>query len=122
MNDKPVAKNDSDNCEEDSSVTIDVLANDSDIDMNTALNEFPKKESLTIVDGSFEGLENGSAAVENSMLVYTPDKDFYGEEVFTYTVKDAKGRTAKATVSVEVSNVLDVSGDSEFTSPDAGSA
>ena len=35
-------------------------------------------------------------------LVYTPDRNFVGNDSFTYTISDGKGGTATATVSVTV--------------------
>ncbi len=72
-------------------VVIRVLANDTD-DEGDAL-------SVSAVD------EPGDGAVRiepDGSLTYTPEADFDGEDSFTYTLRDATGRTAEAKVTVAV--------------------
>ncbi len=69
---------------------IDVLANDSD----------PDGDALTIV--SVGPVAHGKAVISGRSIVYTSDRDFFGREVFTYTVSDGRGGTASATVRVTV--------------------
>lgn len=120
VNDRPSARDTSASCDEDTSVTIDVLANASDVDKNKSLNEFPGNESLSIVENSFEGLTNGTVEIENSVLVYTPDKNFNGDEIFTCKVRDRSGKSDTATVVVTVNPVLDIPTIIEFTLPHKG--
>jgi len=101
--DPPEASNDdggsigSDNTEtaEDTSVTIDVLANDSD----------PDGDSLSII-GFTQG-SNGSVSCSPSDCDYTPDTNFSGTDTFTYTIEDTNGNTASATVTVTVTPTND---------------
>lgn len=120
VNDRPSARDTSASCDEDTSVTIDVLANSSDVDKNKSLNEFPGNERLSIVSNSFEGLTNGTVEIENGELVYTPDKNFNGEEIFTCKVRDKGGKSDTATVVVTVNPVLDIPTIVKFTLPHKG--
>ncbi len=74
--------------------TIDVLANDSDIDGVLA------PATLTIVDQP----DNGSVSITAAhKVVYTPDTGFSGNDSFTYTVDDNHGATSnEANVSIAV--------------------
>ena len=90
-NDPPVAVDDTPSTDEDTSVDINVLANDTDLDGDT----------LTV--DSFTQPGNGTVT-ENTdgTLKYTPDADYNGTDSFTYTVSDGQGGTDTATVTVTV--------------------
>ncbi|WP_370271369.1 Ig-like domain-containing protein, partial [Pseudooceanicola nitratireducens] len=90
VNDAPVAEDDADTTDVVTPVTIDVLANDSDVD----------GDALTVT--SVEDPANGSAAIVDGKIVYTPDAGFTGTETFTYTITDEDGLTDTATVTVKV--------------------
>lgn len=109
-NDPPVAVNDSSTSAEDSTVTIDVLANDSD----------PNSDPLTVVGVSQPG--SGTASVNpNSTITYTPNANFNGNDSFTYTISDGNGGSAIAAVSIVVTPVNDspnANSDSVVTSQD----
>jgi len=91
VNDPPKAHDDSLVTQEDTPATIDVLANDTEVD-----NELLK---ITAVGKS----AGGSIAVNSTgTLTYTPNADFYGEDTFTYIVTDRQGMSDRATVRVEV--------------------
>jgi outer membrane autotransporter protein len=70
-------------------VTINVLANDTG-------------EGLTVVGVTQPA--NGTAAISGDAVVYTPNPGFASppDDTFTYTVRDAFGREARATVTVTV--------------------
>ncbi len=89
-NDPPVAVNDSTNVVEDASVTIDVLANDSDVDGDT----------LSIV--SFVST-NGTVINTGTNLVFAPDTNFNGTATILYTVSDGNGGTNSAVITITVS-------------------
>ncbi|WP_420011133.1 Ig-like domain-containing protein [Tateyamaria sp.] len=110
VNDAPVANDDSATVDEDGSVNIDVLANDTDID-NTAA-----ELSVTTADAP-----NGTVVIEeDGTLTYTPDDDFNGTDTITYTITDGD-KTSTATVTVTVNPLPDdpiaVEDDAE-TTPD----
>ena len=90
-NDDPVAVNDSRSVDEDSSLDIDVLGNDSDLDGDT------------ISVDSFTQPDNGTVTQNpDGTLKYTPDPDFNGSDSFTYTITDGNGGTDTATVNLTV--------------------
>jgi len=80
-------------------VTIAVLANDSD----------PDGDALTLVDvgaGDF-----GTTRIDGETVVYTPGSGFAGTDVFPYTIADGNGGTASATVTVTVSDTAPIARD-----------
>jgi CshA-type fibril repeat protein len=80
VNDTPVAVNDPATTSEGSPVTVDVRANDSD----------PDGDPLTIIAVT-QGA-NGTVVVNpDGTVTYTPNPDFNGTDVFTYTVADGNG-------------------------------
>ena len=97
VNDPPVANDDTAATKEDTpAVTIDVLANDTDIDNDT----------LTVTTVS-QGT-NGSVTINpDSTMSYSPHANFHGSDVFTYTISDDKGLTDTANVNVTVKAVND---------------
>ena len=90
--------------DEDTPVTIDVLANDS----------FGPDAVLS--DASDP--PNGTVAIVDGEVVYTPDPDFHGEDTFTYTVTTPDGGTETATVTVTVNPVPDIVDDAVTTPED----
>jgi PKD repeat protein len=76
--------------EEGSSITIDVLANDFDIDDDT----------LTLTQLSSP--QNGSASIIGNTIVYQPEPDFSGNDFFTYQISDGQGSTGVGEVFVSV--------------------
>ncbi|MCP8898015.1 beta strand repeat-containing protein [Gilvimarinus xylanilyticus] len=101
VNDAPVAVADAVSTQEDNALSIDVTANDGDVD--TA--DTPDTLSITVVSGP----SNGSAVVNEGVVDYTPDADFEGTDSFTYSVQDTSGATsAPVTVTVSVIGVNDV--------------
>ncbi|NRB03228.1 MAG: tandem-95 repeat protein, partial [Rhodobacteraceae bacterium] len=95
VNDAPVATDDTASTTEESSVTVDVLSNDDDIDGETPG-----------IDSFGQG-SNGSVTLSENTLIYTPNDDFFGTDSFTYTIIDGSGETSSATVNVTVNNIND---------------
>ncbi len=95
-NDNPDALDDNATTNEDTAVTIDVLANDFDIDGDT----------LTI--DSVTQPTNGTVTNNGTDVVYSPDANFFGADSFSYTVSDGNGGSDTATVSVTVVSVNDI--------------
>jgi uncharacterized repeat protein (TIGR01451 family) len=96
INDPPVAEDDIADTEEDTPVIIDVLANDSDIDVGDTLSV------SEVTQGA-----NGSVTNNGGDVTYTPNSDFNGSDSFTYTVSDGNGGGDTATVNVTVNPVND---------------
>lgn len=95
VNDAPVASNDILSVEEDSSASIAVLANDSDVD----------GDSLSVLSAN---VSNGQVAInDDQSVLYTPNKNFNGTDVINYTITDGKGGTAQSSVAVTVLAVND---------------
>jgi VCBS repeat-containing protein len=107
VNDTPHAKNDSTNTLEDVSVTIPVLANDSDAEGTP----------LTITSTS---TTNGTAIISGNNIVFTPATNFNGIVVFTYAVSDGTNSdTARVTVTVvPVNDAPPVANSDTYTSPE----
>ncbi|EKO3806769.1 tandem-95 repeat protein, partial [Vibrio harveyi] len=95
INDAPVAVNDTVTTDEDTAVTIDVLANDSD----------PENDTLTITAASVPA-EQGTVTIVDGKLVFTPAENFYGDATISYTISDGQ-LTDDATVAVTVNPVND---------------
>ncbi len=104
-NTAPVAVNDSGTLQEDSQLTLNVLANDSDVD----------DDSLTLV--SVLPGNNGITSIESGQIIYTPTANFSGTDSFDYTVSDGQGGTDTATVTITVNDVNDnpIAGDDTTT-------
>ncbi|MCC3816021.1 tandem-95 repeat protein [Vibrio parahaemolyticus] len=95
INDAPNAENDVITTEEDTSVTIDVLVNDSDVEGDV----------LSIQSASVPS-EQGSVDIVDGKLVFTPAENFNGEATITYIVTDGD-LTDEAKVTVTVTPVND---------------
>ncbi|WP_017519457.1 Ig-like domain-containing protein, partial [Pseudomonas nitroreducens] len=83
---------------EDTALTIapqTLLGNDSDVD----------GDSLSIL--SVQNAVNGTVALINGNVVFTPNKDVNGTGSFTYTISDGHGGTSTATVTVGITAVND---------------
>ncbi|MDP6839596.1 MAG: tandem-95 repeat protein, partial [Planctomycetota bacterium] len=100
VNDSPVAVDDSADTLEDTSVTISILANDSDVD------GILRPESVEILTAPAHGslsLDEVSGA-----LTYQPGQDAEDTAVFTYRVADDDGDfTNAATVTVSITEIND---------------
>lgn len=91
INTAPDAVNDTGTTPANTALPLDVLANDTDADA----------DPLTIIQVSAP--TSGTAEMINGQLVYTPNPDFSGNDLFDYTVSDGYGGidTAQVTVTVE---------------------
>jgi large repetitive protein len=95
VNDPPVAVNDIASTNEDTAVTIAVLANDTDLD----------GDPLTVTAAS---APNGTVVRNaNGMITYTPNANFNGTDTITYTISDGRGGTSTAAVTVTIAAVND---------------
>ncbi|PSQ49529.1 hypothetical protein BRD19_03625 [Halobacteriales archaeon SW_7_65_23] len=100
VNDAPTTANDSYSVDEDATLSVSAengtLANDTDPDgdiLNASVVRGPSNGSLTLfTNGSFK---------------YVPDRDFNGEDSFTYEASDRAGGTDTAMVTITVSAVND---------------
>ena len=99
FNRNPIAVDDSGMTDAGVGITIQVLNNDSD----------PDQDQLSVA--ILEPPSNGTAVVNgNQSISYTPNSDFDGLEIITYTLTDEDGGTDVGTVEITVmgpSNVFD---------------
>ncbi len=104
VNDPPVANDDTATTLEDTPVvTIDVLANDTDVDN---IGRYLYLDTFSVTEVS-QGT-NGSVTINpDNTLTYSPNANFSGSDVFTYTISDDKGLTDTAKVNVTVKMVND---------------
>jgi hypothetical protein len=91
VNDAPIATNDVATTKENEAVTIDVLANDMDVD----------GDILTITKANST---DGTAVIVDGKIVFTPSENFVGTANITYTISDRTtgGLTSLAIASVNV--------------------
>ena len=75
--------------------TVDLLANDDDVD----------GDPLTIV--SVQDFMNGIAELENGVITFTPRADYFGNAGFSYRVSDGNGGFADGFVELTVTPVED---------------
>ena len=76
---------------------IDVLIGDSD----------PDEDPLSIIAVSDPGHGTATIDAPNHRVLYTPDADYNGPDSFSYTISDGRGKTATATVTIDVLPVND---------------
>ena len=95
INDAPVATADTATMDEDAApITIDVLANDSDVD----------GDSLVISNAT---ADVGAVSVVNNQIQYTPAANANGVATVTYTASDNNGGTANSTLAITINPVND---------------
>jgi hypothetical protein len=98
----PTANNDSAETPEDSSVTIDVAANDSDPDGTLNLT------STNTTCAACSGPSNGSLVNnDDGTFLYDPSLDYHGPDSFTYEICDNNGACNTATADITVTPVAD---------------
>ncbi|MHB9800000.1 Ig-like domain-containing protein [Pseudomonas sp. MT3] len=95
VDDAPIARPDSATVNEDDSIRIDVLGNDSDAD----------NDPLTVTEVA---ASNGQVVINaDGTLTYTPKANFSGTDTITYKISDGQGGFATSTVNVNVIAVAD---------------
>ncbi|BED87955.1 hypothetical protein PspMM1_04230 [Pseudoalteromonas sp. MM1] len=93
VNDAPVANADTATIDEDTSTTVNVVANDSDTE----------GDSLTITTVS---ADSGSATIVANQIQYVPQADYNGTAVVTYTISDGEAATS-TTLNITINSVND---------------
>ncbi len=88
----PVANPDTNTTAEETAISFNVLANDTDADNDTLI--------LTAVSG-------GVAFSADGTITYTPVLDFNGDFIFNYTVQDSWGDEVNGTVTITVTPIND---------------
>jgi gliding motility-associated-like protein len=108
VNDPPVANSDATTTNEDTDVTLNVVANDTDIDgtINSASVDMDpatsgKQTTIAVTGGTFTVANTG-------IVTFAPTLNFFGASTATYTVEDNNGATSNSTtITVTVSSVND---------------
>jgi len=90
----PSVENDSETINENETVIIDVLANDSDTDAD---------DVVTIK--SIGEASHGEVFLAEGKVFYTPDLDYSGSDSFDYTVTDGRGGTGQGEISITITGV-----------------
>ncbi|MGB7393862.1 MAG: gliding motility-associated C-terminal domain-containing protein [Pricia sp.] len=102
--------------DEDTSIVIDIYANDSDL---------PNSGSLSIS----ETPDNGTTNIDNNgtpndpsddIVTYIPNPDYNGPDTFDYTVCNTSGACSTATVDIDVHPILDAIDDMMVTIENSG--
>ncbi len=93
VNHAPDAQADAATTDEDTPISISVLANDSD----------PDGDTLSVTSVTNPG--HGTATIVGDEISYTPDAGYTGTDTFSYTISDPDGATDSAQVSVTVEQV-----------------
>ncbi|MEI2692525.1 MAG: Ig-like domain-containing protein [Anaerolineae bacterium] len=91
VNDNPTALPDSAATAIDTAITIDVLANDGDVD----------GDALSV--SALSQPAHGAASSDGVTVIYTPSAGYFGSDAFSYTLSDGNGGSATALVTVTVS-------------------
>ena len=90
VNTAPIARNDSGETNEDTPITIHVIANDSD----------PDGDSIRVIRAGVPN--NGTASCTETHCTYTPDEDFNGVDTFSYNIADHRSGGDSALVTITV--------------------
>lgn len=98
VNDGPVAQDDAFEGNEDTVITGNVLANDTDVD----------GDALSVTAANFTTANGGTVTLNaNGTFSYSGAANFNGGDSFNYTARDTSGATSTATVLLSISAVND---------------
>jgi len=104
INTQPIAANDTANTDQNTSIDIAVLSNDSD----------PDGDPVTIV--AVTPAIHGLIKLKANAIRYSPKTSFTGTDTFTYTIGDGKQLSASATVVITVNTTSTVQNDADTAS------
>ena len=109
VDDPPVAENDSVSVNEDTSILINVLANDSDEAIDSV--------TINIVGQLNKGGLSSSISVSNNQIQYRAPTNWNGTDSFTYTVTDENGNRSGRSAPVCRSSARDIGRKAQRRSP-----
>jgi hypothetical protein len=107
----PSAAHDHVSTQEDTEVEVNVLANDTNLGSGALTIEIARNPA------------RGTARIQNSSIIYTPDTDFNGQDTLWYRLQNSTGGTSSARVVVAISPVDDAPyfpEESAITNPSSG--
>ncbi len=89
---------------------VDAVNDTAETDKNMALSSFDVLDNDDVPDGvqsvAIDSDTNGEAVLDGNNITFTPDEDFVGTAVVTYTVTDALGgSTDQATLTITVNDL-----------------
>ncbi|MFY9826644.1 MAG: Ig-like domain-containing protein, partial [Thermoanaerobaculia bacterium] len=96
VNNAPVANTDTAMVAEDGTISVNVLANDTD----------PDGDTLTVASVT-QGTHGTVSINPDQTVQYTPVSNYNGPDTFTYTISDGNGESATANVTITVTAVND---------------
>jgi len=97
VNDEPVAVDDTGSTDEDKTLWINVIKNDTD----------PDGDNLTL-ESIIQGAHGKAIRHSDKVIKYIPHKDYFGSDSVGYTVVDGEGAVAQGTVSISILPVNDL--------------
>ena len=90
---------------------VSIVANRSTVILASELLANDEDPDGDVIDiSSVQNAEHGTVSLDvDGNVVFTPDADYYGPAVFSYTIDDGTGETSTATVTIDVKATLDES-------------
>ena len=104
INTPPTARPDIFTVNEDGSISIDVLSNDTDLNGDSL--SISAVDGQPIAEGISVNVSNGSVTLTNGQLIFTPSANYNGPVSFAYTISDGVS-TSTATVNGTVTAIND---------------
>ncbi|MBS1542731.1 MAG: tandem-95 repeat protein [Bacteroidetes bacterium] len=117
VNDPPVAVNDAATTNEDTPVTLNVVANDTDVDGTVDPASVDLDTGTAGIQSSFTNASGSWSVNASGVVTYNPTLNFNGSAVLNYTVNDNNGATSNvASITITVTQV----NDPPVANPDSG--
>ncbi len=92
---------------EDTPVDINILANDNDLpSIGTLTTTNPTNGTIIVNDG-------GTTDPSDDTVTYTPNTGYVGVDTFTYTICDDAGNCSTATVTIVITDAIDLDADND---------
>ncbi|CAM3330275.1 Ig-like domain-containing protein [Zobellia roscoffensis] len=86
----------------DFTVTVDANSSNNAIELSGEIND-PENDNLTVGIGS--GPFNGNATISGTIISYTPNNGFSGNDIINYTVNDGSNPAVSGTLTIQVNAV-----------------
>jgi len=89
--------------------TRSVLEDSTDNSIDVLANDLVNEGNQPVLVGIVSGPSNGTATIDGNVILYTPNQDFFGTDVFTYSMNETNSEEENSigTVTVTVTNVND---------------
>ncbi len=93
INNLPVAVNDLATTFQEQPININVLTNDTDLDLD---------DVFTVIEGAGTPTNGTLVLNEDGTFTYTPDKGFLGDDSFTYSITDGSNASSEVEVKITI--------------------